>query len=247
MRIEALSTLLVAVVWLTAVLCRPRLTAANNLTLAFSSRRPREQPSRGHISRWTEEPLEEPTNKQMTYRDMHKIIREEGGKEGLPVECCPTVKEVIQPIGGRNQEDMYVALYRDGKNVQSFYEISCRPDVLDKPCRFIDRKFSNQSRCVQTFSYSYAIVENPGPKIEMKEHRRHHHKEHHHKEHDDVPTISGNNVSGSGWALDHIMIRSGCSCHIMPKPKKKKIAATKARRTKSKQRQSRDPELDFEM
>lgn len=80
----------------------------------------------------------------------------------------------------------------------------------------------------------------------MKEHRRHHHKEHHHKEHDDVPTISGNNVSGSGWALDHIMIRSGCSCHIMPKPKKRKIAATKARRAKSKQRQSRDPELDFE-
>ncbi|XP_012539839.1 uncharacterized protein LOC105838666 [Monomorium pharaonis] len=238
MRIEALSTL-VAVVWLTAVLC-PRLTAANNLTLSFSSRRPREHPFRGHISRWVE-PLEEPTNKRMTYREMQMILRQEGGEDGLPVDCCPTIEEMVQPVGGRNREDMYVELYRDGENVQRFFEYSCRPDVLGKPCRFVDRKFSNQSRCVQKFSYTYAIIQNSGSKIGMEEHRRHHHREHHH-----FPAFSSNTVSGSGWTLDYISVRSGCSCEIMPKPKKKKIVATKARKVKSKQRQPRDQELDLE-
>lgn len=78
--------------------------------------------------------------------------------------------------------------------------------------------------------------------IGMEQHRRHHHREHYH-----FPAFTSNTVSGSGWTLDYIRVRSGCSCEIMPKPKKKKIAATKARRAKSKQRQLvRDQELDFE-
>lgn len=108
----------------------------------------------------TEQPLEEPTNKEMTVRDMHKILHIEGGEEGSPVDCCPTIKEMSEPVGGQNQQNMYVELYRDGQNRQRFFELSCRPDVLDKPCRFIDRKFRNQSRCVQKYAYSYAIVEN---------------------------------------------------------------------------------------
>lgn len=173
----------------------------------------------------------------MTYREMQMILREEGGEDGLPVDCCPAVEEMVQPRGGRTREDMYVPLYQEGENVQRFFEYSCRADVLNKPCRFVDRKFSNQSRCVQKYSFTYAIVQNPG-----LEHRRHHHREHYH-----FPAFTSNTVSGSGWTLDYIRVRSGCSCEIMPKPKKKKIAATKARRAKSKQRQLRDQELlDFE-
>ncbi|XP_046819598.1 uncharacterized protein LOC124424495 [Vespa crabro] len=235
MRIEALSAL-VAVVWLTAVLC-PRLAAAN-LTLSFSSRRSREHPFRGHISRWTV-PLED-TNKRMTYREMQMVLRQEGGEDGLAVDCCPTIEEMVEPVGGRNRQDMYVELYRDGENAQRFFEYSCRPDVLDKPCRFVDRKLSNQSRCVQKFSYTYAIVENPGTKGGSEEHRRHHHREHR------FPTFPGNTVSGSTWTLDYIRVRSGCSCEIMPKPKKKKPMATKARKVKSKLRQQRDQDSDFE-
>lgn len=96
------------------------------------------------------------------------ILRQEGGEDGLPVDCCPTVLEMVEPVGGRNRDDMYVQLYRDGPNAQRFFEYSCRPDVLDKPCRFIDRKFSNQSRCVQKFSYTYAIIENSGSKVSME-------------------------------------------------------------------------------
>ncbi|KYM77785.1 hypothetical protein ALC53_11796 [Atta colombica] len=226
-----------AVVWLTAVLC-PRLTAANNLTLSSSSRRPREEPFRGHISRWAE-PLEESTNKRMTYREMQMILRQEG-EDGRPVDCCPTIEEMVEPFGGRTREDMYVELYRDGENVQRFFEYSCRLDVVGKPCRFVDRKFSNRSICVQKHSYTYAIIKSPGSKTGTEEHRRHHHRERHH-----FPAFSGNTVSGSEWTLDYIRVRSGCSCEIMPKPKKKKIAA-KTKKTKSKQRQPRDQESDFE-
>lgn len=96
----------------------------------------------------------------MTYPEMQSLIREEGGEEGLPVDCCPTIEEMVEPQGGRNRQDMYVELYRDGENAQRFFEYSCRPDVLDKPCRFIDRKLQAQSRCVQKFSYTYAIIQN---------------------------------------------------------------------------------------
>lgn len=107
----------------------------------------------------------EDTTRRMTYREMNMILRHEGGEDGLPVDCCPTVEEMVEPVGGRNRENMYVQLYRDGQNAQRFFEYSCRPDVLDKPCRFIDRKFTNQSRCVQKFSYTYAIIENSGSTV----------------------------------------------------------------------------------
>ncbi|RLU26842.1 hypothetical protein DMN91_000639 [Ooceraea biroi] len=267
MRIEALSTL-VAVVWLTAVLC-PRLVAANNLTLSFSSRRPREHPFREHISRPV--PLES-TNKRMTFREMQMTLRKEGGVDGHPIDCCPMVEEMSEPVGGRNRDNMYVELYRNGDNVQRFFEYSCKSDVLDKPCRFVDWRLSNQSRCVQKFSYTYAIVENPEWKIAIEEHRmkehrpeehnRHHHRENqkehqrgrhkeYHKEHreqhkDQFPAFPGNSTSESRWMLDYIRVRSGCSCEMIPKLKKKKNAAIKAKKTKSKHRQPRDQEQDFE-
>lgn len=100
------------------------------------------------------------TNKRMTYHEMQMLLREEAGDDGTGVGCCPIVEEMIEPLGGQNRQSMYVQLYRDGDNVQRFFEYSCRPDVLDKPCRFVDRKLVNQSRCVQRFTYTYAIVQN---------------------------------------------------------------------------------------
>ncbi|KAL6257066.1 hypothetical protein P5V15_012001 [Pogonomyrmex californicus] len=235
MRISHLVIFSLQVVWLTAVLC-PRLIAANNLSSSHSSRRSKDHPYRGHISHWAEET----TNyKRMTYRKMQTILREEGGEDGLPVDCCPTVEEMVEPVGGRNRQDMYVELYRSGKDAQRFFEYSCKEDVVDKPCRFVDWKFRNQSRCVQKFSYVYAIIES-SERIEVEEHRRHHHREHHH-----FPSPL-NIVNGTGWTLDYIRVRSGCSCEIVPKPKKRKITAIKAKKTKSKQHQPKDQGSDFD-
>lgn len=239
MRIEALSAFL-AVVWVTAVLC-PRLVAANNLTSSITLRRSRDHPFRGHISAW-KVPLDDTSNKRMTYREMQNVIRRESGDEGGPVDCCPTIEEMVEPTGGRTRDDMYVELYRDGQNIQRFYEYSCRPEVLDKPCRFVDWKLSNQSRCVQMFSKTYAIIKTPGVRGGADDHGRHHHKHH------QFPALAGiGTPGGSGWTLDYIQVRSGCSCQILPKPKKKKkAAATKSKKARSKQRQPRDNESDSE-
>lgn len=258
MRIEALSTL-VAVVWLTAVLC-PRLTAANNLTLSFSSQTPREHPFREHISSLAKEE----SNKWLHHMQM--ILREEKGNEDGLVECCPTKEEMVEPLGGINQKQQLVTLYRHGENRQRFFEYSCKEEVVDQPCRFVDRKLYSQSRCVQKYSYTYAIIETTESEMEehhpKEEHRRH--KEHSsrkerllrkehppRKEHilpkENFLTLSGNStLSGSGWSLDYIKVRSGCSCELIPKPKKKKKVATKARKVKSKLHHPRDQETDFE-
>lgn len=110
----------------------------------------------------------EELNRPMTVREMQMILHREGGKDGHAVDCCPTIEEMIEPIGGRNRNDMYVQLYRDGDNAQRFYEYSCRPDVLEKPCRFVDRKLNYLSKCVQKFSYTYAIVESPRPERKVR-------------------------------------------------------------------------------
>ncbi|XP_046737520.1 uncharacterized protein LOC124406208 [Diprion similis] len=235
MRIEALSAFL-AVVWVTAVLC-PWLVAANNLTSSFTSRRPRDHPFRGHISAWNV-PLDETSNKRMTYREMQKMLRREAGDDGNPVDCCPTDAEMSEPLGGTNRDNMYVDLYRDGENKQRFYEYSCKKEVLDKPCRFIDRKLKSQSRCVQKFSYTYAIIKTLDHKGGLDEHRHHHGHQ--------ILAVPGTIAGGSGWALDYIKVRSGCSCEVSPKPKKQKASATKAKRARSKQRQPRDNDPDFE-
>ncbi|XP_048508970.1 uncharacterized protein LOC105683834 [Athalia rosae] len=234
MRIEALSAFL-AVVWVTAVLY-PRLVTANNLTSSFTSRRSRDHPFRGHISTG-KVLLEDTSSKRLTYREMQEVLRQEGGDEGHPVDCCPTIEEMVEPTGGRNREDMYVELYGFGENMQRFFEYSCRPEVLDKPCRFVDRKLSIQSRCVQKFSYTYAIIKNQGFKSGPEEHSRHHHRR--------KDLLEFHN---STWTLDYIKVRSGCSCEISPKPKKKKASATKSKKSRSKSRQLlRENESDSEV
>ncbi|XP_026280851.1 uncharacterized protein LOC113208176 [Frankliniella occidentalis] len=130
---------------------------------------------------------------------MQALLRKEGGEEGREVDCCPSVMDVTQPKGGRNEDGMYVELYM-GNNpyneTQRFYEFSCRKDVLDRPCLFVDRKLRNQSRCVQKYSLQYAIVRAD--------------------EHD--PTSNTFFPNGpSGWKLDYIKLRSGCSCVVKPK------------------------------
>ncbi len=128
---------------------------------------------------------------------MQELLRREGGEEGRGVDCCPTVEEVTQPKGGRNMDGMYVELFIGNSpynQSQRFYEFSCREDVLNKPCRFLERKLRNQSRCEQKYSYQYAIVR-------AEDHER--------------GALFSNGTTG--WKLDYIWLRSGCSCVVTPK------------------------------
>ncbi|XP_060804483.1 uncharacterized protein LOC106138934 isoform X1 [Amyelois transitella] len=139
------------------------------------------------------------------WREMNSILR----REREVVECCPSVLEMVAKKGGRTYSGLYVELYEDGENKQRLYELSCAPEVVDRPCRFVDPRVYNQSRCVQKYSYSYALVryttatEMPHPRTEG---------------HFAVP--------GSGdWSMDYVKVRAGCECQITPKrkaPHKKK-------------------------
>lgn len=91
----------------------------------------------------------------------------------------------------------YLSLYR-------FYELSCRTDVENKPCRFVDRKLYNQSRCVQKFSYTYALVRDGGDHPQRHQQRRQRH----------FPSLPD-----GGWMLDYIRVRSGCACELKAKRK----------------------------
>ncbi|CAH1404115.1 unnamed protein product [Nezara viridula] len=94
-----------------------------------------------------------------------------------------------------------------------FYELSCREGVEGKPCRFMDRKLHNQSRCVQKYSYTYAIVKEPLAE-EMKPHHRLNH-------------FTSFSAKGTNWMLDYIRVRSGCSCEVTPRAKKKRNLKSK--------------------
>lgn len=85
-----------------------------------------------------------------------RFAAEKSQSTGL--ECCPTIVEMVQPSGGTNMEGHVVELYRHGDLDQRIYEHSCRPDVLNQPCRFVEKLLRPLSRCVQQFSFTYAVV-----------------------------------------------------------------------------------------
>ncbi|CAH0559141.1 unnamed protein product [Brassicogethes aeneus] len=146
-------------------------------------------------------------------RDNLKLLREEFRVRD-EVDCCPTVREMIEPEGGENQEGNYVELFK-GELKQRFYELSCHPDILNKTCRFIDKKLHQQSKCVQKYSFTYALIKDPGGK---------------HKNFPSFP-LSGPDTKDS-WRLDYIKVRSGCSCVITERNGpgyKKKRARNRAR------------------
>lgn len=184
-------------------------------------------------------------SRRLTHRELQMLLRREGGEEGRPVDCCPSVEEMVEPEGGRNKDDMYVLLFRNGDIRQRFYEYSCKENVVGRPCRFLDRRLHNQSRCVQKFSYTYAIVRNPAASASSAESgsgdpQRHHH--HHRPQHLTalpLTTSTPNSFGGSEWMLDYIRVRSGCGCEVLPKPKKKR-SDTKGKKSKNKKFYSED-------
>ncbi|XP_039291312.1 uncharacterized protein LOC111059872 [Nilaparvata lugens] len=141
----------------------------------------------------------------LSHKESQMLLKKEGGDRGLPVDCCPSIMEIIQPLGGINREGMLVRLFRDINITQSFFELSCRTGVEGKPCRFMDRHLHNQSRCVQKYSYSYALVEDT-VKTGQGQYRR----------------VNSGPVRPDMWMLDHIQVRSGCACEVLPRTKRRK-------------------------
>lgn len=81
----------------------------------------------------------------------------------------------------------------------------------------MEKKLHNQSRCVQKYSYTYALVKDSG---------RHHHERPNH-----LPSFPSSGPGGPLLSLDYIRVRSGCSCEVTPILKKKRGKKSKRRGT----------------
>ncbi|GBP42260.1 hypothetical protein EVAR_29859_1 [Eumeta japonica] len=142
--------------------------------------------------------------KRAHWREMQTVLRRESANTANStgvVECCPSVLEMVKPRGGRTPSSLYVELYEDGENRQHLYELSCADGVANRPCRFIDARLYNRSRCVQKYSYSYALVRNLATTEMPHRHRREGHF----------------SMPGSGsWSMDYVQVRAGCECQITP-------------------------------
>lgn len=127
-----------------------------------------------------------------------EFLVDQGGQNKTPVECCPSTKVYSEPVGGVTRDDIYVKLYK-GEIPQYFHEISCNPEILHQPCLFMERRMHNRSRCVQNYSYSYAVVLLPESSVSGF------------PEHKFSPIFSNET---NRYILTHIKIRSGCSCEV---------------------------------
>ncbi|XP_052742360.1 uncharacterized protein LOC112046827 isoform X2 [Bicyclus anynana] len=164
--------------------------------------------------------------KRSHWREMQTILRKEGSQRD--VECCPSVPEMVAKKGGRTPTGLYVELYEDGENKQRLYELSCAPGVVDKPCRFVDARLYNQSRCVQKYSYSYALVRYSSTTEMPQGHRP--------EGHFSVP-------GSGGWSMDYVIVRAGCECQITP-PKRKNSHRKRQERHRQRKRNRRLEEDD---
>ena len=73
------------------------------------------------------------------------------------LECCPTLTEYAGRRTAINPQGLVLELFAGPNYTQSFYETLCHPAIKNRPCQFIDRRIAYASRCVQQYSYVYAI------------------------------------------------------------------------------------------
>lgn len=78
------------------------------------------------------------------------------------LQCCPSVTETISPLGGISRNGDLLELYREHNSKQTFYQTSCLPQIENKPCRFIDKGYKAWTKCIQKYTYSYALVKDFG-------------------------------------------------------------------------------------
>jgi len=85
----------------------------------------------------------------------------------------PTVKIITHSnkIKAYSKNAIFV-LQQEPDHKQTFYERFCQKDVVEQPCRFVEKKLHSQSHCVQQYSYSYAMVyrEVDGRLVEVQDH-----------------------------------------------------------------------------
>ena len=77
--------------------------------------------------------------------------------------CCPAVEERTSPKAGRRRDGTLALLFADAEFQQVFFERSCDSQGDRKPR--LPRISRRHYRCVQEYSYSYAVLDIDGSKV----------------------------------------------------------------------------------
>ncbi|GAB6018979.1 hypothetical protein CHUAL_000618 [Chamberlinius hualienensis] len=131
-------------------------------------------------------------NNNHNNRNGGEIIQGGGGSQVF--ECCPSETRMVEMVYGVSRNNTLLEIYNNASKPQRFYEVVCAPNVINRTCKFVEAALQPNSRCVERFTYTYALVR-------------------------DFP-ITNNDPSfvhradSSEWRLDYIRIRSGCFCEI---------------------------------
>ena len=72
-------------------------------------------------------------------------------------DCCPTVTELSERTVGINPQGLVLELFHNRNFTQTFYETICHPGIKDQYCQYISPEVIHASRCVQQYSYVYAM------------------------------------------------------------------------------------------
>lgn len=118
------------------------------------------------------------------HRKRNRLGLDKGATMSL-AECCPSRKQIVEPLGGISKTGKMLELYRDSNSTQRFHQTSCKSHFRNKPCRFLNHRVRRRSGCMQQYSYTYALVRDL-----------------------DEPQTK------QSWRMDYIRIKSGCSCVI---------------------------------
>ena len=121
-----------------------------SLCCDFSSRR-------DGAAYWSSSSMSAAASHKVSLRRSDRDLREHRPFVGDPsLDCCPSITELTARIFAVNWKGELIEVF-DGGEMQHFYETLCLPHVKDGPCQFVADRFVRRSRCVQQYSYAYAI------------------------------------------------------------------------------------------
>jgi len=81
------------------------------------------------------------------------------------MDCCPSETKKNRRTFAINKGGLVFQLIQDENLAQEFYETRCRggggevgpATATGRPCRFVERRLAPYSRCVQQWTYMYAL------------------------------------------------------------------------------------------
>ena len=124
------------------------------------------------------------SNRRVTYSDDQKTKKK---------TCCPSYK-VARPLKAGVDMDgvMHDVVRRNNSLIQDINMVLCYTHVLNAPCRYLNDSVKASSKCVQQYSYTFALV-----------------KDAEGFEKDAKITVGGKPIN-----YTYIRYPSGCSCEV---------------------------------